>query len=826
MRPVRLEVEGFATFRSRTVLDFDDLDLVAFVGPTGAGKSTIIDAITFALYGSVSRYDDIRAVAPVIHQLANEAKVRFDFELAGQRYTVVRVVRRRGGRTRTADATTGVRTGPGVGADRAASGATTKEARIELLAGPEEPVGPSGNQVLAGSVGELDDTVQDLLGLDFHQFTRTVVLPQGQFARFLTDKPSDRQKLLTRLLDLDIYTKMAKAARESSKVAAHQAEALEAELERQDAIDDERLAELRMEVTTLTGLQQVTTAELAELAGIDDALGPLRDRVREADAERDALEAVEVPDDLGRSEAALVEANEAVAAGTADLVSARTARDDVQAAIAAIGDRSRLVDGLARFERLADARDGLTKARGQLTALRAESDGAEAAVSTARIDVEQARAALSEARRAADAAVWTARLVEGEPCPVCHQTVDEVPEHPHGGDEGDAERAVAEAERQLAAATTALSKLSGTMQATESRVAELEASIAELEAAVGGDDQAVLLEQRAELARLDEQASAALAAVGDAEANLEKLAERRRRLAAVVDGWSERFAGQRDAVSHLKPPPPGRESLRADWIALADWAAERRSQLAAEREDLATRGKDLARRRSELLQRLTDAVEPHGIDPDPVGLASAVAVARSQAEGRVAAAEERRAEQARLRARVDELIAERELNKALGRHLGAGGFEGWLLNEALDNIVARATRWLRDLSGGAYSLVASNREFAVIDHHNADERRDVRTLSGGETFLTSLSLALALADSIAELAPVDAPRLESMFLDEGFGTLDAATLDVVAGAIEDLASSGRMIGIVTHVRDLAERMPARFEVAKTPTGSTVELIEI
>ncbi|MEM7274655.1 MAG: SbcC/MukB-like Walker B domain-containing protein, partial [Actinomycetota bacterium] len=99
-----------------------------------------------------------------------------------------------------------------------------------------------------------------------------------------------------------------------------------------------------------------------------------------------------------------------------------------------------------------------------------------------------------------------------------------------------------------------------------------------------------------------------------------------------------------------------------------------------------------------------------------------------------------------------------------------------------------------------------------------------RTLSGGETFLASLALALALADSIAELAPVDAPRLDSMFLDEGFGTLDPGTLDVVAGAIEELASTGRMIGIVTHVGDLAERMPARFEVSKGPTGSSVELV--
>jgi exonuclease SbcC len=94
MRPLRLELEGFSAFRAPTVVDFEGADLLAFVGPTGSGKSTIIDALTFALYGSVSRYHDKRAIEPAIHKLSNEAKVRLDFELAGVRYTAVRVARR------------------------------------------------------------------------------------------------------------------------------------------------------------------------------------------------------------------------------------------------------------------------------------------------------------------------------------------------------------------------------------------------------------------------------------------------------------------------------------------------------------------------------------------------------------------------------------------------------------------------------------------------------------------------------------------------------------------------------------------------------------
>jgi exonuclease SbcC len=104
---------------------------------------------------------------------------------------------------------------------------------------------------------------------------------------------------------------------------------------------------------------------------------------------------------------------------------------------------------------------------------------------------------------------------------------------------------------------------------------------------------------------------------------------------------------------------------------------------------------------------------------------------------------------------------------------------------------------------------------------NADETRSVRSLSGGETFQASLALALALADRIADLAAEGAATLESIFLDEGFGTLDPETLDVVAGTIESLGGGERVVGIVTHVPELAERMPVRFRVRKTGRTSTV-----
>ncbi len=165
MRPERLELEGFTAFRDRVVIDFSDAELFALVGPTGSGKSSIVDAITFALYGSVPRLRKGR-VEPIVSLGAERARVRFDFSVGEHSYTAARVVHR----TKT--------------------GATTAEARLE--GGPVDVVGAV----------ELTEAVERLLGLSYEHFIKCVVLPQGEFASFLLDGPKGRQALLRELLDL------------------------------------------------------------------------------------------------------------------------------------------------------------------------------------------------------------------------------------------------------------------------------------------------------------------------------------------------------------------------------------------------------------------------------------------------------------------------------------------------------------------------------------------------------------------------------------------------------------------------------------------------
>src|SRR4051812_17307485 len=197
MRPVHVHIEGFGVFRAAVALDFVDVDYFAMVGPTGAGKSPIIDAICFALYGSIPRYGDERLVGRAVSVGGREAKVSLTFDVGGTRYHATRVAR--------------------VGKGKA-------DAILERDV-------PGGTEVLASGAREMKGAVERLLGLPFAHFTKCVVLPQGEFAKFLHDEPAKRRELLTRLLDLGVYQRIGERARITAKEAAKAVEFHEHQLE-------------------------------------------------------------------------------------------------------------------------------------------------------------------------------------------------------------------------------------------------------------------------------------------------------------------------------------------------------------------------------------------------------------------------------------------------------------------------------------------------------------------------------------------------------------------------------------------------------------------
>ncbi|MBL8928305.1 MAG: AAA family ATPase [Pseudonocardia sp.] len=1121
-------MEGFAAFRERAVVDFTGAEYFALVGPTGSGKSTVIDALTFALYGTVPRWADRRAVALALAPSVVRGVVRLVFDVRGGRFVAVRELRR-----------------------AARGGVNVKNARLERLLDRDDVEGDT--EVLAADSG-VTKAVEELLGLPFEHFTSCVVLPQGEFAEFLHAKPGDRQAILTRLLGLGVYERIAREANREAAAAGDRAALLAEQLGAYADATDEAVAEAGGRVVALAALAERIGALLPEVSAAAQAVVAAEDLVATIGAEQARLGALGAPDGLAELDARRRGAGERVRAARGRFTGAEAADDTARALLAeaperaplerARRDHAELAAALAARPAAADALDAARAAedkaarqvgeaeeaatvaagaresavaaldsattvaarlggeRALLAAVHAPAGldaaerrrsvavaardaaqerltAAEAADAAARdrlaaapdrAPLEQARrdhaalaavaatepglvarhAATARARAAAADAVTGARtalataigdrdaaargdlaaalrpsLAVGEPCPVCTQEVSALPAPLPGahvdalesavgaaqvvleealGAEADAvarERQAAEERDRLAAQLTQLreavtaaarstdgTQLPGDAGAVDAALAELDALAAaateadasaraarrtraeaaagvdvvqrELGAAAGAlrtardplvplgvpgsaEDpvagwSALVAWATQALAERDaalpaaERAAAAAAALADeasraAEVAVADLAARRRAAAATarteqqaqgrVDSLDERVAALRTALAGvpsaeevdadlarlgvleasardadaalraarvartaaeeaaeavgrevtagwealraardplvaLGAPAAAGDDLAAAWSELVTWAAEE-SAVRAAREPAALETASSARAaQQEVHARLAFALAAEGVivggaagepvaggrtggardagggsaadEPVPAEAAvAAVAAALAHARAVQERLVERRAEATGKRAAQADAEEAQRVARMLGGLLRSDRFPRWLVASALDTLVADASAGLAELSGGQFELAHDHGEFLVVDHADADARRPVKTLSGGETFQASLALALALSDQMSTLAAEGAARLDSIFLDEGFGTLDEANLDVVASALENLAGRGdRMVGVITHVPGLAERVPVRFTVRRDQRSARIE----
>jgi exonuclease SbcC len=819
-------------FRQPATVEFEGADLFALTGPTGAGKTSLIDAVTFALYGAVPRLDR-RAVAPIVSQNLTEARVRLDFAVGTEAYTAVRVVR-------------ATKTG----------GATTKEARLERVV-PAEGEGSPTATVLAGNADEVSAAVTNLLGLTYEHFITCVSLPQGQFARFLHDKPRDRQDLLVRLLGLGIYDRVAVAARQRAALAKESADVTEGRLAQLAGATLEARDEANARGAELSVLNDKLAAAAPQL----DELAKQIDAARRAADERESrlrlLEGLVPPDGVNELAQAITDAADQRTRLTQLEQNACDALSSAEAALAAQPARALLETRRRDLTTRAELTELLDKGR------RAADDAAtavtetEAAVAAAEAVRESATAELERVRVEQRAQALVPALVEGELCPVCQQTVHEVPEV--GAPEvAAADAAVTAADGRLKETHRAHSDARTNQARVDEKLERVERDLADVterlaaepepEDAVGHRgrpltdlaavdellDQVMVVERQVDQARQVERAARQdLAAVHARHDGL---------VAQEADAWRA-FDAARDRVAVLEPPAFERRNLAEDWFGLTAWAEAERPAAAADVGRMRQDADELCRDHARLWQDLADLCRESDVPPRSPGVADdgdltsvasvdlltqPVAVARARAEDTVQRIEADLAEAERLRGEQGQATERRQVAETLAEHLKANRFEKWLLDEAVVSLAASASEILGELSGGSYALSVDSRSgaFTVIDHVNASQPRPARTLSGGETFLASLALALGLAEQVADLATGGTARLEALFLDEGFGTLDADTIDVVATALDELGARGRMVGIVTHVRDLAERLPVRYEVRKVGANATVDRIDV
>ncbi|QXJ20467.1 SMC family ATPase [Actinomadura graeca] len=609
---------------------------------------------------------------------------------------------------------------------------------------------------------------------------------------------------------------------------------------RLDEVEDER-RRLAAELARLEPEEARVAAALAELPGrveagraaLDEALAAAAGRAGAAaavDAARHRLDAARRRDQVGHllaaAEAARSAAVDAAQVALQHVLGLRQARLDGMAAVLA-GD---LRDGepcrVCGATGHPDPATSHTRvpAEEEVDEAQAAADAAQAARESATAEVEARRAerdGLLETAGELAAEELAAELDEAERALAA---VDAV-----AAEAGPLEAALHRDERELDGARdehAGIGQALAENRTLDGRLsAERERLRAELAEAVGGDGTV-----EARVARLGREADA-LAAAADAL-----------RAAAVAD---EELAAARAAAKAAA----GQEGFRTPEEVLGAAMADE------DQAGLRDRLRDLDAEEAAVRDLLADPAlrsAAAGPAPDLPALEAAVAAAEAAHDGAAAAADRARRRCyriAELRAELDgavaawrpaaerHAVAERLAGLASGKSAAnrhSMSLSAYVLAARLEQVVAAANERLARMSGTRYALVHTtagtlgdrSRSAGGLGLRVADAwtglERDPVTLSGGESFITSLSLALGLADVVT--AEAGGTEIGTLFVDEGFGTLDEETLDEVMDVLDGLRDGGRAVGIVSHVAELRARIPAQLRITKDRVGSTARIV--
>ena len=817
MRPLELRLRNFRSyFGPEHTFDFRGRRLVGIVGPIGSGKSSILDAIAFALYGRTPAI--ARSTKALIHQRAEDGAVALRFEVEGQIWEAVRMLRR---------------------------GGAGQHALYRLASDGSDP------EITERVVQESDVNarVAQLLGLEFDAFTRSVFLAQGRFAEFLTAQPADRDRVLKGLFGHGIIDTMREAARGRSRQAEVEAEKLairveqlsdlaaqlEAErvqlgaaVERRERLEEAEtgVAELETEAADLASQSTQLAARMAELEDVAHRLpdpevsADLLARGDEAGASRRAL-----GETLHSAEERLQAARAGLAAlesevGKADISEA----DSLLAEERSLGDK--VADVIARLEalerRIATGDAELADAEGALAEAVAAAATAIESLSAAEALLAEAQAEVHRAEHANAAMALRGALVPGERCPVCDQEVPEVP--PVAGDDGVAEatarladarsirddcdrQRLAAAEQEAARRTAVASMQQNLRELAEDRASEqarlpaLEESLVAVEqrltAILGTGDHVALLAARRER---HEAATAAVAeatvAVDRARAGLDEGIAAQQRAEASLAELRVQLV---DAAARLGADIEIGDSAASIGAALdavrKRWTSERmegRERAVAIEERAAT----VAAKREDLLTALD-------VEGDFAAALAAVGERCDLLAASVARTETRLVEGEDLRGALEDQVARGKTFGRLAADLTDARFVRYLLDEERTRLCLLGSDHFQRLSSGRYRFTEDG-SFDIVDLTTAEAVRKADSLSGGETFLASLGLALSLAEMVTR----SGGRIDAFFLDEGFGTLDPEHLDLAMEGIEALVgdASDRLVVVVSHVPEMRHRI--------------------
>lgn len=920
MRPIKLTVSAFGPYAKRHEIDLSKLGqngLYLITGDTGAGKTTIFDAITYALYGEPS--GENREVSMLRSKYADEdtpTLVELTFAYAGKEYTIKRnpeYMRRK----------------------KSGEGYTSQSAAVELTY-------PDGR--VETQTKTVKKCIEEILGVTREQFCQIAMIAQGDFLRLLLAKTEERQKIFREIFKTGIFrTFQDKIKDEALSISKERTnaknsvsqyiggmlcdednvlcidvnKAKEGEMLTEEVVsllgklteEDRKLTEeikneasqLDKKLDALTAVitkaqeQKKTSLELsrakAELSEKEPNLEKLKavlqsEKEKMKEADRLSREILQIESELPLYDEA-EEKKKSAEALQKQLYADMQSRDRGE----------KVLDELrSQTEALKETRKALENAgeqRAQLESEKEKAEGRRNAAAELRKDLSQLKKLCDDYRVAKDrytkaaqkaeemlrdavdkrrafnneqAGIMAESLAEGEACPVCGSTMH--PKKAVKSQSAPTQAQVESAEENAQKAQQAANKESETASEIRGNVNTSETAVRKKIAELLGEcemadavkrTEELIAETEAQTAKLTEQIKAEELKVKkkadldvivpqkeqELAKGTEELTSLKERISSLSAKHSEMTKQSEELAKKLKFE--SKAHAQAVMTELSKNALAIKKAIEDAEKRYSDHDKTLAQLRAniEQLERLLSGAE--SIDEEEK--------LREKAELTAKRTElSERAEKVAHRLSTNETVLKNVLRKSdelteLDRkwtwvnalsNTANGSISGkekimletYIQMTYFDRILRRANIHLMKMSSGKYELKRSDTaenlktksglELDVIDHYNGSTR-SVKSLSGGESFIASLSLALGLSEEIQ--ASAGGIRLDSMFVDEGFGSLDEETLQQAMRALHSLTEGSRLVGIISHVSELRREIDRQVVVRKEKSGgSTVTIV--
>lgn len=874
MRPDYLTISGWGPYKDQVEIDFSRFrgqGLFLITGATGAGKTTIFDALTYALYGALSG------------QMREKGSVRSDFA-SGDVATFVELTMTHGGQEYRIN-----RNPEYLRPKKRKAGKEefTREKENATLYLPD-------GRVIAGTK-EVNAKIQEILVLDYQQFKQISMIAQGEFSRLLTASPKEKMGIFREIFGTGVYDKFTQNLRtkatELYMQAAEQKHKLEEavrlllgteepdELKRLTETDNWNYEDIRTcleqwqtelekqfrergllyekldvqthALTKLLAEQQEIKRKLQQweelckelddlnsqkekIAGMEQRLQRARDAAFVEAAETE-LRNLRMQEQKNRQQA------EELAKETMCL---KTEKESLQI-FAVYG--TEIEECLTWEEALKQSKRQLaeysTKIKDRQQALERERK-AYLYLETERDEIRNRYEEADKAYKHAAIGIAAQLLVQGEPCPVCGSK-----DHPSPAKRSEgvlSEDALRQLKETLSQKEQNLMTRHGQVTALQGELRGLEEQDKQLRLNDAKDAETYTLRRK----ELEEKG------ISLSELNKDKLRERMQRCER-IGGLLQSKEQEKQKLTEVLEENAAQTAAGTETFkrALGEYGfadEQEYRQAAVPRQELTALEQEINSYKETLsgTVNLKEHLELEIKGAQP----SDVEETERRLEEAKLSKEQTRKEQEKQRSLADTvkkaLSSMRDKQEKLGKlnqeygyvkdleNLASGNnskklvFEQYVLAGYFEEILRAANLRFLHMTGGRYEMsrveevgdgrIKDNLEIQVMDYYTG-KQRSVRTLSGGESFKASLSLALGLSDVIQAMS--GGIRVDVLFVDEGFGALDGESLDQACETLQGLTEQNRMIGIISHVQELRERLDHQIIVEKTSAGSSVKMVD-